>query len=290
MLAAVLGGGLVLQSLAAMAGTWGVGRPAERIPAAWAVVTGAEEGSFRVLWLTGDHGVGLPPPAGDPQRRVEAGDATIRYALTDRSGATVLDIGRPFSGPGPERLDEALEEVLGRSTRHGGALLSPFGIRFVVAERGMLPDATLDALDAQVDVNLVPASGFAIYRNSASIPPAAILETAAADREILGVGDPSTIAMWQHVPAVPLERVPGGWNGPGVDGTVFLSSEYDAQWDLEGTAEAPEVAFGWATSFRADGEAVRIRHGGSVPARIQVVLLTLLWLAALWATRKPVAR
>jgi MYXO-CTERM domain-containing protein len=35
---------------------------------------------------------------------------------------------------------------------------------------------------------------------------------------------------------------------------------------------------------------VRIRHGGSVPAKIQVALLTLLWLAALWATRKPVSR
>jgi len=290
MLAIVLAGGLVLQSLAAMAGTWGVGRPEERIPPAWAVVSGAEEGSFRVLWLTGDRGVGLPPPAGDPERRLEAGGATIRYALTDRAGATVLDVGRPFSGQGPERLDRALKEILGRSTRHGGALLSPFGIRFVVAERGMLPEAALDALDTQVDVNLVPASGFAIYRNSAGIPPAAILETAAPDREILGVGDPSTIAMWRHVPAVPLERVSGGWDGPGVDGTVFLSTEYDLQWDLEGTAEGPEVAFGWATSFRAEGEAVRVRHGGSVPARIQVALLTLLWLAALWATRKPVAR
>jgi hypothetical protein len=35
---------------------------------------------------------------------------------------------------------------------------------------------------------------------------------------------------------------------------------------------------------------VRIRHGGSVPARIQLALLSILWLAALWATRKPVAR
>jgi hypothetical protein len=33
-----------------------------------------------------------------------------------------------------------------------------------------------------------------------------------------------------------------------------------------------------------------VRHGGRLPSGIQVVLLTVLWLAALWATRKPVPR
>jgi GT2 family glycosyltransferase len=290
LLALVLCAGLLLQAIAAMVGTWGVGRPEDRIPPAWAVVSGASGGSFRVLWVTGDRADGLPPPAGDPQRRLEAGEATIRYALTDREGASVLDTGRPFSGPGPDQLERALEEILGATTRHGGALLSPFGIRFVVAERGVLPAAAREAFDAQVDVNLVPATGFVIYRNSAAIPPAAILETEPADREIMGVGDLSTVAMWRPVPAVPLERVPGGWSGPSLAGTVFLSTEHDAQWELRGASAGPEVAFGWATSFQAEGEPVRVRHGGRLPAQIQVALLTLLWLAALWATRKRVAR
>jgi hypothetical protein len=289
-LAVVLGGGLLLQSVAVMAGTWGVGEPQERIPPAWTVVGGAANGPFRVLWLTGDLGSGLPPPAGDPQRRLEAGSATIRYALTDRGGATVLDIGRPFSGSGPDRLDLALREILAGTSRHGGALLAPFGIRFVVAERGALPDAARDAFDAQVDVNLVPASGFVIFRNSVDLPPAAVLATEPADREILSAADHSTIARWRRVPAVALERVPGGWDGGRVDGTVFLSTGYDAGWELQGAARRPEVAFGWATSFRAEGEPVRIRHAGSVSARIELALLTILWLAALWATRKPVAR
>jgi hypothetical protein len=289
-LALILGGGLLLQALAVMVGTWGIGRAEDRIPPAWTVVSGAAGGSFRVLWVTGDRGDGLPPPAGDPQRRLEAGDATLRYALTDRVGASVLDIGRPLSGPGPDRLESALAEILGGSTRHAGALLSPFGIRFVVAEREALPEAAREALDAQVDVNLVPASGFLIYRNSARVPPAAILETQPDDREILGVGDLATIAMWRSVPAVGLERVPGGWDGTGPAGTVFLSTEHDAGWELESDTGDPEVAFGWATSFRAEGGSIRIRHEGSLPARIQVALLSLLWLAALWATRKPVAR
>jgi GT2 family glycosyltransferase len=286
----VLGAGLLLQSVGAMAGTWGVGPAEQRIPAAWAVVSGAARGSFRVLWVTGDRGDGLPPPAGDPQRRLEAGEATIRYALTDRGGATVLDIGRPLSGPGPDHLERALGEIFGGSTRHGGALLSSFGVRFVVAERGVLSPAAEDALDAQLDVDLLPATGFTIYRNAAAIPPAAILETDPEDREIMAARDPATFAMWRSVPAAPLERVSGGWNGPGVDGTVFLSTEYDARWELQGASVRPEVAFGWATRSEATGEPVHLRHQGQLPARIQVVLLTLLWLAALWATRKPVAR
>ncbi|HET6791527.1 MAG TPA: hypothetical protein VFI35_08090, partial [Actinomycetota bacterium] len=289
-LAAVLGVGLLLQSVAVMAGTWGVGSPQERIPPAWTVVGGAARGPFRVLWLTGDVAGGLPPPAGDPQRRLEAGPATIRYALTDRGGASVLDIGRPFSGPGPDHLELALREILGGTSHHGGALLAPFGIRFVVAEQGALPAAARDAFDAQVDVNLVPASGFVIFRNSVALPPAATLAAEPTDLEIIAADDPSTIAMWRRVPATALERVPGGWDGGEVDGTAFVSTEYDAGWELQGVTRRPEVAFGWATRFRAEGEPVRIRHGGSVPARIQVALLTILWLAALWATRKPVAR
>ena len=66
----------------------------------------------------------------------------------------------------------------------------------------------------------------------------------------MAAGDPSTIAMWRSVPAVPLEPVSGGWNGPDLEGTVFLSTEYDAQWALEGASARPEVAFGWATSSR----------------------------------------
>ena len=290
LLAVVLGGGLLLQSVAAMAGGWGIGAAVDRIPPAWAVVSGAARGSFRVLWLTGDRGDGLPPPAGDPQRRLEAGAATIRYALTDGTGASVLDLARPFSGPGPDHLDLALREIMGETTRHGGALLAPFGVRFLVAERDALPDAAREALDAQVDVNLLPASGFVIYRNAVALPPAGTLATEPADEAIMASPDASMVAMWRRVDPTELGRVPGGWDGPGAEGTIFLSSEYDAGWELRGTSRSPELAFGWATSFATDADPVRIRHRGSLPSRMQVVFLTVLWLAALWVTRKPVAR
>jgi GT2 family glycosyltransferase len=289
MLALVLGGGLFLQATASMVGTWAVGG-SDRIPPAWAVVNGGSIGSFRVLWLAGDGGAGLPPPAGDPQRRVEAGPATVRYAVTDRPGASVLDLGRPLAGPGPERLDQALEEILGASSGHGGALLASFGIRFVVAEEGMLPPAAARLLDRQVDLDLVPAVGLTIYRNAAALPPAAILETGGSDRAIMAATDPSAIAMWRPVRATPLRPVRGGWDGPPQEGTVFVSTEHDDGWALRGGDEAPAVAFGWATSFGTEGQPVEIRHEGRLPATIQLWVLVLLWIAALWFTRKPVAR
>ena len=49
-------------------------------------------------------------------------------------------------------------------------------------------------------------------------------------------------------------------------------------------------AFGWATSFDGTGSPVEVRHGGGLPARIQLAVLILLWGVALWLTRKPVAR
>jgi hypothetical protein len=286
-LAVVLGGGILLQAVAAMVGAWAIGGP-DRIPPAWAVVEGGAAGPYRVLWLTGPGGDDLPAPAGDPQRRVDAGAASVRLALTDREGASILDLGRPRAGPGPDRLEDALEEILGGTTHHGGALLSSFGVRFVVAEDVAISDATRRALDAQLDLDLVPAVGLTVYRNAAAMPPAAVLDVGV--EPVLSTDDPALIATWRPVDATRLTRVRGGWNGPAASGTVFLSTEHDPDWALRGTGQAPRALFGWATGFTAEGEPVRVRHEGRLPAAIQSILLTVLWVAALWVTRKPVPR
>ncbi len=71
--------------------------------------------------------------------------------------------------------------------------------------------------------------------------------------------------MWRSVPAVAAAARARRVGRPGAAGTVFLSTEYDAEWELAGTSRRPEVAFGWATSFPADGEPVEIRHDGVAP-------------------------
>jgi hypothetical protein len=285
----VLVAGITLQAVAAMVGTWAIG-DADRIPAAWAVLNGSVAGPFRVLWVEGDVGAGLPPPAGDPQRRVEAGPATIRYALTDRGGATILDLGRPLTGPGPDRLDEVLDEVLSGTTAHGGALLASFGVRFVIADDDRLPAPTRTAFDRQLDLDERSSVGLTIWRNAAAIPPAAVLATEPADDEILQASDLATIARWRSVDAIPLEAVDGGWDGPPVRGAVTIATEFDPGWRLEGSDAAPRRAFGWATAFSADGDAILVRHGGGIGAALRVGLLAILWAVALWVTRRPVSR
>jgi GT2 family glycosyltransferase len=288
-LAVALGGGLLLQSLASMVGSWAIGGP-DRIPAAWAVVDGSAGGPFRVLWLGDNDGAALPPPAGDPQRRLEAGPATVRYALTDRAGASVLDLGRPLAGPGPDRVDLSLAEILSGTTRHGGALLASFGIRFVVAGEAALSPASRSALEAQLDLDALPAVGLAIYRNAAAVPPAALLETTREDEAVLRSSDLGMIATWGRVEAIPLDAVPGGWDGPAGSGTVHLGTEFDPAWVLRGSERPPDVAFGWATSFRAEGGPIEVRRSGDLAATIRLTVLVLVWAAALWVTRNPLAR
>jgi hypothetical protein len=71
---------------------------------------------------------------------------------------------------------------------------------------------------------------------------------------------------------------------------VFLSTEFDGAWTIEGSDATPSAAFGWATSFGATDAPVAVRYGAQLPATIQAWLLALAWAAALWITRKPVAR
>ena len=291
MLAAVLGVGLLLQSVAVMAGTWGVGSPQERIPPAWTVVGGAANGPFRVLWLTGDVGGGLPPPAGDPQRRLESGPSTIRYALTDREGASVLDIGRPFSGPGPDHLELALREILAgtiasrwrppRAVRHpfrGGRAGSPS------RRRPRRPRCT-GRREPRAGVwlrdlpELCGASTRREPRDGAGRPRDPRRRRPLHDRDVAKRA--------RHgAPAGP-RRV--GRRRRRRNGRSSRPSTTRDGSCREALGNPRSRSAGRPASL-TEGDPVRIRHGGSVPAKIEVALLAILWLAALWATRKPVAR
>jgi hypothetical protein len=88
----------------------------------------------------------------------------------------------------------------------------------------------------------------------------------------------------------PLEQVQGGWQGGRGDGPVFVSTEFQGAWQVEGSEEAPTTAFGWATGFESQQAPVTVRYGSQLPATIQAWLLAAIWVVALWVTRKPVAR
>jgi hypothetical protein len=288
-LAVVLGGGIVLQCVAALVGGWAVGGP-EQVPAAWSVLESTAKGDFRVLWVGRRSNAAFPWPGGDPQGVAPAGSATMRYALTDRGGIVAIDLARPSAGPGPSHLADALGEIQSGATHHGGALLAPFGVRFVIAADGDLSPAALELLDAQVDLDLVPAAGLIVYRNARALAPAAVLPDDPTTLDVLRSVDRADAVRASVRRGSPLTQVSGGWDGGEGSGPIWISTEFQGAWEIEGSDAAPASALGWATSFPTQQAPVAVRYGAQLPATIQAWLLAALWAAALWITRKPVAR
>lgn len=291
LLVGVLGAGLAIQAVASMIGGWAVGG-SEAIPPAYAVVASAARDG-RVLWVGDDRPAPFRAPGGDPQGRLRTGSASLRWSLTTASGATALDIGRPLIGPGSDALRDALVDVFAGTTVHGGALLAPFGIRFVVATEGDLAATTTSMLDRQVDLDRIPAEGLVIYRDARTLPPAgAIPRDPAVERTIFaGAGAAAQLRIRR---TAPLRRVEGGWDEPapvaGGKRLILLSTEYDGAWDVTAGDAVPSRAFGWATAIAVNGGPAHVRYGAQLPRTIELWLLVGLWAAALWVTRKPVAR
>jgi hypothetical protein len=286
----VLVAGLVLQAVAASVGGWAVGG-AETISPAWAVVDSSTTGRFRVLWVGADEGRPFSAPGGDPLGVAAAGDASLAWSLTDRSGAQAIDLGRPLAGAGADALSASLQELVGGTTTHGGALLAPFAVRFVVAREGDLPDAAQLRLDAQTDLDRVPATGLVIWANAAVLPPASVLQPDRTDRRVIAVGTLAEVQRFVAPRVRALQPTPAGWEGDTGGGTLaVLSTEFDGAWQLEGSSGDPDRAFGWATSFGVTGTHVAITYGGNLPRVVSIWLLAGLWLGALWVTRKPVRR
>jgi GT2 family glycosyltransferase len=293
LLAVVLGGGLFLQSAAAMVGGWSVGGP-EALPPAWALVTSSAKRDFRVLWVGRDTGRRFVTPGGDPVGVATGRTTSIRFGLTDQAGVSALDVGRAVTGAGADYLRSTIDEILSGSTVHGGALLAPLGVRFVVAERGDLPEEAEALLDAQVDLDRVGTSGLTIFRNAAALPPAGILPANEQVARAVGSDDLGKIARLPRPSGGGLTAVSGGWAGVSrVAGITVVSTEFSADWRAEipgGTAEGPREAFGWATSFDVPKGAIRIRFMDQWVRTLEMVALGFLWAAALWVTRKPVSR
>jgi GT2 family glycosyltransferase len=288
-LTAIVGLGLLLQSADALRGAWAVGRG--RTPPAWPVVATAKGPPFRVLWLGRPGDARFTPPGGSPDGEVVAGIAAVRYGVTGRAGNSVLELGLPAHGPGYAALEDALRAILAGRVRHGGALLSPFGIRFVVAGSRDLPPAVTARLAGQLDLDLIQsAGGLSIYEAAAPLPLAAAVGPEAAETAgSPGIASSVEVARTDH--AV-LPRDDGTWQGPVPlegSGAVLFSTPFDGRWRLTADGEeAPEFrAFEWAQGFRSTfpAELARIEYTGNGMRALEIALLAMLWAAALWVTR-----
>lgn len=295
--AAAIGGvlavGLAGQAIQAGSGSWMVSGDAQ--PASYAAVQGATGAPFRVLWLGRAGGDPFPAPGGLPNGNVAAGLASVRFAVTGPEGASALDIGRFPSGPGYDALRRALTDVLAGTTRHGGALLAPFGIRFVVLDPAGLPAAVRSRLGRQVDLDRIPTQGLLILSSSKAVPLAAVVAGAGWRRAAIGGGAGATQSLAAPVAA---GLQPAGGDryratvGRAGQVLALLAQQFDGRWRLGadgGTEEKPRQAFGWAVAFGPlRASRLSIRYGGQSSRDLEVAVLAALWLIALWITRRPV--
>jgi GT2 family glycosyltransferase len=286
--ALLLAGGLVGQTFQAALGNWSIGPNA--LPSAWPLVSN-EPGDFRILWLGRPSGDPFPAPGGDPSGVVEAGSATVRFAITDRDGITALDIGRRGEGAGYDYLRRTLTELIAGQTSHGGALLSLLGLRFIVAREGDLPAAAAARLDAQLDLNLTPAGGLVIYDNARALP-LGFVTSSPLFVEAAGGTDLERIASLPPPDSTSIPPFPGGFRGTSTGGFGFVSNQDEGGWRVQtgGRTLGTERAFGWGIGFEAARGSVRLTYANQWIRTSEMIALALLWLAVLWITRRPVVR
>jgi GT2 family glycosyltransferase len=297
-LAALLAVGIVLQSAQAIRGAWAVGE--DRIPPAWSVIASADPGvPFRVLWLGGPGGHAFVPPGGVPDGTLASGDASVRFGVTGRAGRSALALGLPPTGAGYQHLERVVGAILHGGVRHGGALLAPMGIRYVVTDPRDVPAEARRRLSQQVDLDLVQrVGGMSIYRNPRALPEAWVLPgerfQVAARSDLL-----TAPARANPVGAVSLDRLSAAsWVGSVTlpeEGVVMAATDYDGRWRLEtenGSESLPFRAFGWGLGFDAPAGATRVlvAFRGQTARSIELTLLGILWLAALWVTRPRTPR
>ena len=281
-IAVTLGVGIGAQAIQVTLAEWAV-RP-DGLPPAWPVVA-SSPGEFRVLWLGAPDGDPMPAPGGDPIGVVDAGAASARFGLTDRNGATALDEGRSRSGPGYADLRAALAELLAGDTQHAGALLAPLGARFVVAAEGDLPPAALSRLNEQLDLNRVPAGGLTIFRNAAELPTAFVTPNAP-------IPDAPNPAALEVSPPTEVTALDGGgerWSGVAPQaGHAVVAEQFDGGWRVESGGElvVPFPGFGWAVAATVDAGDVAVEYTRGWIRTAELVMLAVLWIAALWITRK----
>jgi hypothetical protein len=287
-LALVLSVGLGAQAFELALADWEVGR--NGLPPAWPVIDASAPGDFRILWLGRVDGDRFSAPGGDPLGIIEAGSASVRYAITDRGGIVALDTGRGVDGPGYDYLRRALQELLSGSTSNAGALLGPLGIRFVVATQGDLPPPAAERLDAQLDLNLVPAGGLTIYQNARALPVASVVISPGFPRAA-GATGLLPISSSARPRAVRLPATGEGWTGTSEGGFVYVAEQFDAGWHARTgssqTAAPPLRAFGWAMGFPVGSGTLTVAHDHDPVRTVELWSLAILWIAALWITRKP---
>jgi hypothetical protein len=170
-------------------------------------------------------------------------------------------------------------------------LLAPLGVRYVVADQGDLPASAAARFDVQADLDRVPAGGLTIFRNAAALPTAYV----ATDPDWTPAPDASSLPEIAARPIVDVQRIAppesGGTSGTAAAGEVVVADQFDPGWRIENQGERlpPRPAFGWSISSEVEPGSISFVFTEQWMRTLEMALLGLLWLAALWITRKPVS-
>jgi hypothetical protein len=221
---------------------------------------------------------------------VASGRASASYGITGPGGRSALATGLPADGLGYEHLRDVLAAMLSGRVRHGGALLGPLGVRYVVTGDVSVPPALTARLESQIDLDLLQsAAGLRIYRNARALPVGAAIpgsEALSAARS----GDPLAPV---RLPGDVTPLQPNGaerWSGEVDESSLVLLAVDDAPgWIAE---NAPGFrAFGWAFGAEAGPGPVGITYRGGLRRPIELGAMALVWAVALWLVRKrPASR
>jgi GT2 family glycosyltransferase len=283
-LGAVVLAGLVGQAGQALGGGWAVGE--SKVSPAWPLVSADRGGGpFRVLWLAAPGAEAFPAPGGDPQGVVAAGPVSASYGITGPGGRSILATGLPAVGSGYDHLREVLAAMLSGRVRHGGALLGPLGVRYVVTGEESLPPTVTERLESQLDLDLLhSAAGLRIYRNARPLPIGAVIP----GTEALSAARSGDLLAPVRLPGDVVPLRPNGqarWSGEvDASGLVLLAVDDAPGWVVD---DDPRFrAFGWAVGAEAGPGPLEIAYEGGFARPVEIGVMGMLWALALWAVRK----
>jgi hypothetical protein len=132
----------------------------------------------------------------------------------------------------------------------------------------------------------VPAGGLTIFRNSAELPTAFV----STEAPIPDVADPALLEESPPTDATPMEGGGERWSGIAPEaGHAVVTEQFDGGWRVEsgGRRLAPFPGFGWAIAGTVEPGEVLVEYTNQWVRTAELVVLAVLWLAALWITRKP---
>jgi hypothetical protein len=168
------------------------------------------------------------------------------------------------------------------------------GVRYIVAGSGEVTQPVLQRLNDQVDLSRVPATGLVIYRNDRELPLAA-LYTQDEYVHAADTGSLTDLAALPPADAEALQSVVGGYDGTNAaPGSIWIADQFAPGWQLRlGGREIPTTKlFGWQNGFTIDSGSgpFTIRYTDQWIRDAEMAALAVLWLIALWVTRKPVRK